>query len=92
MGVPARSKTGDDPVARMASVGLQRGTGVVDHEEEHTIENQEQSDKEEDTDIRNAVKTKEINSTLDNEELTSSTNNLRLCHTDGDNGTTMLSF
>ena len=45
---------------------------MVDHEEEHTIENQEQSDNEEDTDIRNAVKTKEINSTLDNEELTSS--------------------
>ena len=53
---------------------------MVDHEEEHTIENQEQSDKKEDTDIRNAVKTKTINPTLDIEELTSSNNNLRLCH------------
>ena len=80
MGVPARSKTGDDPVARMASVGLQRGAGVVDHEAEHIIENKVQPDKKEDTDIKYAVKTKTINPTLDIEELTSSTNNLRLCH------------
>ena len=54
---------------------------MVDHEEEHTIENQEQSDKKEDTDIKYAVKTKTINPTLDIEELTSSNNNLRQCHT-----------
>ena len=50
---------------------------MVEDEEEHTIKNPEQSDNKDDTGI---IKTKKNNSTFDNEELTSSSNNLRLSH------------